>query len=195
MWQAGETLPGGEHLADRGVDGDGRGHARFRRRSLSVFAERGALILADLPRGVRIHGRDADHRGRRGRDPAAVRILAAHRPGQEGEIEGIAANARPEPAGWVGLIEDADAARQLARANGAQKRMVAAVPAQADQLRDPLWGDQRNQTEPHAEPAQRAGQAVRGLVGRSACFTVAVAVHGASRRVPGYLAVWTFRWH
>ena len=97
-------------------------------------------------------------RPRPGRDPHPRRPS----PWSGGQDRGHRRQCVPRASRWVGLIEDADAARQLAqrqwRATAHGCRRSGPRPTNcASRVRR----DQRGRAEPHAEPAQRAGQAVR----------------------------------
>src|SRR3954454_8284888 len=76
---------------------------------------------------------------------------------EEAEVEGVASDARPEPAGRPGAGEDADALRQLAGTHQPHHLAGRAVALGADKPAERARSSDLRRSEPDAEPAQEPG--------------------------------------
>ena len=117
-------------------------------------------FVAELAATQQVERHDADHGDGGGGNPLLVGPVRGPGAAQQRQVHRIAADPRPYPSFRVGLRQDAEAARDLAHADGPHHLPVFVVVRNPDQPCHPTRRRDLCQSQSQAEPAQALRPAV-----------------------------------
>jgi hypothetical protein len=162
IWKVLEVAPERVQVVQRSVDRDNLldAYARVRARGPRLLLSLHSLHPASPPSGEYVERRHTGNGSGSDTEPVLLDIVTGHRTTEPGQVECVAAHARPEPARLIGPRENRDTSGDLACAECAQRIAIGICVRSADEARHAGWSRHLGGPERDAEPSKRTRQAL-----------------------------------